>query len=224
MKTAALYARVSTKKQDNETQLRQLREYADRRGLVVADYVDVISTGKEFRFNLQRLMTDARLKLFDVVIVARFDRFARSTRELVTALEEFQVLGIHFISLSESIDTSTPAGKMVFTMISAFAEFERNIIRERVRAGIEKARSKGKRLGRPKRIVDKEKVAFLSAAGQSVAQISRKLGVSRRTAARILKDRLADKTKVGKNPFTLFAHSDSFQTESPALLRVGKNK
>src|SRR5262249_8044919 len=99
---------------------------------------------------LDRLMKDARVRKFDVVIVARFDRFARSVSHLLRALEEFNNLGIHFVSLSESIDTSTPMGKMIFTVLGAVAELERNLIKERVHMGISRARKQGKALGRPK--------------------------------------------------------------------------
>ncbi len=132
----AIYARVSTKNngQDPETQLMALREYVQARGLeVFGEYVDIgISGSKDSRPALNRLMADARKRRFDTVLVARFDRFARSTRHLVLALEEFNALGVDFISLSESVDTSTPMGKMVYTVIAAVAELERSLIRERV--------------------------------------------------------------------------------------------
>ncbi len=129
----ALYARVSTKNngQDPETQLLALREYASARKLeVFSEYVDVgISGSKDSRPALNRLMADARKRRFDAVLVARFDRFARSTRHLVLALEEFNALGVDFISLSESVDTSTPMGKMVYTLFASVAELERSLIR-----------------------------------------------------------------------------------------------
>ena len=143
----AIYARVSTKghNQDPETQLIALREYAKARGFdVVDEYVDVgISGSKESRPALDRLMTDARRRRFDSVLVARFDRFARSTRHLIQALEEFNALGVDFISLSESLDTSTPMGKMVYTVIAAVAELERSLIRERVLDGARKSQGPG---------------------------------------------------------------------------------
>src|SRR5262249_28035637 len=138
--------------QDPETQLIALREYAGHRGMTVTDeYVDIgISGAKDRRPELDRLMTDARRRRFDVVLVARFDRFARSTKHLVLALEEFNALDVDFVSLNESIDTSTPMGKMIFTVIGAVAELERSLIRERVMMGLECAKRQGKKLGRPR--------------------------------------------------------------------------
>jgi DNA invertase Pin-like site-specific DNA recombinase len=167
MKRAALYMRVSTKGhgQTTDTQAVALGEYAERRGFeVVGDYRDEgISGSKDSRPALDRLVKDARARKFDVVIVARFDRFARSVSHLLRALEEFSHLGIDFVSLSESIDTSTPMGKMIFTVLGAVAELERNLIIERVHMGISRARKQGKRLGRPKRIFDREKACEVAA-------------------------------------------------------------
>src|SRR5215472_3483943 len=158
----AIYARVSTANngQDPSVQTRELREYCERRGWTVAsEYVDIgISGTKEKRPELDRLMGDAHRRRFDAVIVWKFDRFARSVSHLLRALETFQALGIHFVSLSESLDTSTPAGKMVFTVLGAVAELERSLIVERVKAGLRNARAKGKRLGRPKRVVDTRRI------------------------------------------------------------------
>jgi DNA invertase Pin-like site-specific DNA recombinase len=195
MKTqrVALYARVSTKNngQDPETQLIALREYAGHRGMTVTDeYVDVgISGAKDRRPQLDRLMTDARRREFDVVLVARFDRFARSTKHLVLALEEFSSLGIDFVSLNESIDTSTPMGKMIFTVIGAVAELERSLIRERVMMGLERARRQGKKFGRPRRIVDRNRVESMANAGKSSRTIAITLGVSKDTVRNILSRR-----------------------------------
>jgi len=190
-KRVALYARVSTKDkgQDPETQLLALREFAGHRGFEITDeYVDVgISGAKESRPELNRLMTDARRRRFDIVLVARFDRFARSTRHLTLALEEFQALGIDFISLTESVDTSTPMGKMIFTVLGAVAELERSLIRERVVMGLDRARKQGKQLGRPRVDVDADEIAELRAQGRSWRQIQEKTGVSKGTAQRAVK-------------------------------------
>jgi DNA invertase Pin-like site-specific DNA recombinase len=131
-------------------------------------------------------MADARRRRFDVVIVARFDRFARSVSHLLRALEEFDQLGVDFVSLSESIDTSTAVGKMIFTVLGAVAELERSIIRERVQTGVDRARRQGKRFGRPTVIVDREKIAAMKAAGQSIKSIAKESGIARATVRSIL--------------------------------------
>src|SRR6202158_3351899 len=157
---AALYARVSTtgNGQDPTMQTRELGEFCERRGWTLAEYVDVgISGTKEKRPALDRLMADAHKRRFDVVVVWRFDRFARSVSHLLRALETFQALGIEFVSLSEQLDTSTPTGKMVFTVLGAVPELERSLIVERVKAGLRNARAKGKRLGRPSKQVNATK-------------------------------------------------------------------
>jgi len=145
---AAIYARVSTVASGHspEMQLRELREYCERRGWTVAgEYVDVgISGAKDKRPQLDRMMGDAHKRRFDGVAVWKFDRFARSVSHLLRALDTFRVLGIEFVSLSESLDTTTPAGRMVFTVLGAVAELERSLIAERVRAGLRNARAKGK--------------------------------------------------------------------------------
>jgi DNA invertase Pin-like site-specific DNA recombinase len=133
-------------------QTRELREYCQRRGWELSGepYVDVgISGAKEKRPELDRLMSDAHRRRFDVVAVWRFDRMARSVSHLLRVLETFQALGINFVSLSESIDTATPAGKLVFTVLGAVAELERSLIIERVRAGMRNAKAKGRAIGRP---------------------------------------------------------------------------
>jgi DNA invertase Pin-like site-specific DNA recombinase len=179
---AAIYARVSTLNggQDPTMQTRELEEYCQRRGWQVHDiYVDNgVSGKKDSRPELNRMMQDGHERRFSVVVVWRFDRFARSVSHLLRALETFNVLGIQFVSLSEQVDTSTPTGKMVFTVLGAVAELERNLIVERVRAGLRHARAKGKRLGRPKKYVDTAKIASMRAAGDSWRTISRKMGIS----------------------------------------------
>ena len=182
---ACLYARCSTTNngQDPEVQLRALREYCERRGWHVAgEYVDMgISGAKEKRPELDRLMADAHRRRFDAVVCWKFDRFARSVSHLLRALETFRALGIEFVSLSEQVDTSTPTGKMVFTVLGAVAELERSLIAERVRAGLRNARAKGKRLGRPRLAVDATRIASLRAQGLSWAKIGERLGVSEGT-------------------------------------------
>jgi DNA invertase Pin-like site-specific DNA recombinase len=183
---AAIYARVSTLHggQDPTLQTRELKEYCQRRGWQVFDcYVDTGFSGKkDSRPQLNRMMQDAHERRFDVVIVWRFDRFARSVSHLLRALETFGALGIEFVSLSEQVDTSTPTGKMVFTVLGAVAELERNLIVERVRAGLRHARAKGKRLGRPRKSIDAGAVRSLRAAGESWRTIARKMDVSVGTA------------------------------------------
>ena len=154
MKTA-IYARVSTTNgQDPEMQLRELREYCERRGWeIAAEFVDAgVSGAKDSRPELNRLLAEAHRREFDAVVVWKFDRFARSVSHLLRALETFRSLGIDFVSLSEQVDTSTPTGKMVFTVLGAVAELERSLITERVRAGLRNAKAKGRRLGRPRKV------------------------------------------------------------------------
>src|SRR5271170_7402465 len=185
---AALYARVSTANngQDSSMQTRELREFCEQRGWkFVGDYVDEgISGTKDSRPELNRLMADAHRRRFDVVVVWRFDRFARSVSHLLRALETFKALGIEFVSLSEQVDTSTPTGKMVFTVLGAVAELERSLIAERVKAGLRNARSKGKRLGRPRVVVDAARIASLRAQGLSWREIVVETGISKGSAQR----------------------------------------
>jgi len=129
-------------------------------------------------------MAEAHRRRFDAVIVWKFDRFARSVSHLLRALETFQALGIHFVSLSESLDTSTPAGKMVFTVLGAVAELERSLIVERVKAGLRNARAEGKRLGRPKVRVDSIRITTLRRAGRSWSQIAQETGWTKGTVQR----------------------------------------
>ena len=190
---AVLYSRVSTNNgQDPEVQSREIREYCQRRGWKLADeYVDIgISGAKERRPQLDRLIADAHRRRFDVIVVWRFDRFARSVSHLLRALETFRALGIEFVSLSEQVDTSTPTGKMIFTVLGAVAELERSLIAERVRAGLRNARAKGKRLGRPTKQVNAAQIAALRAQGVPWRRIGAQLGVSAATAYAASKGRL----------------------------------
>jgi DNA invertase Pin-like site-specific DNA recombinase len=178
----ALYARVSTLNhgQDVNMQLRELREYCQRRAWEIAgEYIDLgVSGAKDSRPELNRLMADAHKRRFEVVCVWRFDRFARSVSHLLHALETFKALGIDFVSYSEQMDTSTPAGKMVFTVLGAVAELERSLIVECVRAGLRNARAKRKRLGRPRTVVDASRIARLHSQGRSIREIAEELGYS----------------------------------------------
>jgi DNA invertase Pin-like site-specific DNA recombinase len=176
-----IYARVSTpdgKGQSPEMQLRELREHCERRGWqMVGEYVDRMTGSKDSRPELDRLTADAHKRRFDVVIVWKFDRFARSVSDLLRALETFKALGIEFVSFSEQLDTSTPAGKLVFTVLGAVAELERSLIIERVRAGMRNARAKGKRIGRPaKTYLDQD-------ARRSIWEAHKRGGISLRQLA-----------------------------------------
>jgi DNA invertase Pin-like site-specific DNA recombinase len=184
----AIYARVSTVNngQDPTMQTRELKEYCERRGWKVAgEYVDTgISGAKDSRPELNRLMADAHRRRFDVVAVWRFDRFARSVSHLLRALDTFKAQGIEFVSLSEQVDTSTPTGKMIFTVLGAVAELERSLISERIRAGLRHARSKGKRLGRPRVSIETVQIAALRAQGLGWKRVAAKLGVGVGTVLR----------------------------------------
>ena len=185
----AIYARVSTTNhgQDVSMQTRELRQFAEARGWTIAgEYIDEgVRGAKDSRPELNRLMADAHKRRFDIVCVWRFDRFARSVSHLLRALETFKALGIDFVSFSEQMDTSTPAGKMVFTVLGAVAELERSLIVERVRAGLRNARSKGKKLGRPSKGIDRSTVETLRSQGVSWRAIAEKLGVGIGTLYRV---------------------------------------
>jgi len=191
MKRIAIYARVSTTDQSTESQLLDLRRYVRERGWdIFKEYVDEgISGTKDSRPALNELMNDAKKRRFDVVLVWRFDRFARSTKHLILALEEFKNLGIDFVSYQENIDTSSPLGSAIFTIISAVAQLERDIIAERVKAGLRRAVENGKKLGRPKVSIDGEKLYRLRSEGLSHRAIATRLGISHSTVGQILRHR-----------------------------------
>ena len=163
-----------------DTQLLPLRQYAAARGLeIVQVYVDNgFSGSKDRRPQLDRLMKDAHRRAFDAVLVFKLDRFGRSTSHLIRSLETFQSLGIGFISLTECLDSTTAQGKLMFTMLSAFAEFERTMIVERINYGLDRARKQGKKLGRRELIVSKDRVAQYREEGKSIRWIAETLGVS----------------------------------------------
>lgn len=147
---AAIYARVSTRDQKLDMQLEALREYASRRGFeIVEEFTDTASGARADRERLGALMAAARRRDVDVVLVWKFDRFARSLRQLSNALDEFQALGVAFVSITEGVDTTTPAGALVFGVLASIAQFERGLISERVRAGMARAKAHGARYGRP---------------------------------------------------------------------------
>jgi DNA invertase Pin-like site-specific DNA recombinase len=181
----AMYARVSTidKGQDPDLQLRELREYVERRGwTIVNEYVDKGHSGaKESRPALNRMITDARRRKFDVIAVWKLDRFGRSLKHLVTALADLESLGITFVSLRDGFDLSTASGRLMFQIIGAMGEFERNLIRERVKAGMTNARRKGIRIGRPSGPaikIDMRSVRARRDSGESLRSIASDLGCS----------------------------------------------
>jgi DNA invertase Pin-like site-specific DNA recombinase len=185
---AAIYARVSTSNhgQDPSMQIRELRDYCERRGWTIAgEFVDEgISGIKEHRPALDRLLSLCRKRAVDAVVVYRYDRFARSLRQLVNALEDFRALGIDFVSLHEGVDTSTPNGRLVFGIFASIAEFERELIRDRVRSGLAAAKAKGRHLGRPRVVVDASRIVSLRAQGRSWREITTETGISKGTAQR----------------------------------------
>ncbi len=168
---AAVYSRISTvgHGQDSTMQTRELIEYCERRGWeIFQSYVDEgVSGKKDSRPQLNRLMADAHARRFDVVVVWRFDRFSRSVSHLCRTLETFRALRIDFVSMMEQIDTTTPAGTFVFHVLAAVAQSERETTVERVRAGLRNAKAKGKRLGRPTKSVDVDRITSLRASGHS---------------------------------------------------------
>ena len=178
MKTVALYARVSTTDQSCDVQLTDLRRYAKQRFDTIREYIDTgISGAQRHRPSLDALMADARKKRFDVVLVWKFDRFARSLKHLIDSLEDFGALGIDFVSYTEGVDTTTPSGRLLFHMVGAVAQFERDLIAERVRAGIAHAKAIGKRIGRPPAEIDVEQVRSLRDQNLSLRKIAKTLNI-----------------------------------------------
>jgi DNA invertase Pin-like site-specific DNA recombinase len=183
MRRAVIYARVSTvdRGQDPETQLRQLREYADRRCFaLIEEYVDHASGSRNDRERYRAMLEAARKRRFDVLLVWRYDRFARSMQELVNALAEFEGLGIDFISYNEGADTTTPQGRLLFGIMASLAEFERSLIAERVKAGMERAKAQGKQMGRPRlpEARRREILELLKEGKLSRRAIGKRVGVS----------------------------------------------
>jgi DNA invertase Pin-like site-specific DNA recombinase len=180
---AALYARVSTVDQEPENQLRELRRYVAARGWAPGEYVDRgVSGVKDRRPALDQLLDDARRRRFDVLVCWRLDRLGRNLKHLITLLDELQTLDVAFVSLAEGIDATTPAGKLQMHILGAIAEFERERIRERVLAGLHRARSQGKRLGRPHTAIPIDQLRRVD--GLTVEVTAVRLGVSRSTIKR----------------------------------------
>src|SRR5437870_5317454 len=187
-KRVAVYARVSTAEQSCGPQLRDLREYVAARGWRAEEYIDVgVSGTRERRPALDRLIAAVKTRRVDIVVVAAFDRFGRSVRHLVETLELFRHLGVEFVSLRESIDTGSPLGQAVFTIIAAIAQLERSLIAERVRAGLRRARAEGKRLGRPPLQVDLGRVESVMRRKLPVRSAAKELGISPSSYLRLVR-------------------------------------
>jgi DNA invertase Pin-like site-specific DNA recombinase len=183
-----LYARVSTHDQQTiPMQARAMREYATRRGWKIALQVKEIGSGAAQREKREQLLEAARRREIDVVLVWRLDRWGRSVTDLLATLQELEHLGVGFVSLTEALDLTTPAGRAMAGLLAVFAEFEREIMRERVRAGLEHARQNGRRLGRPRTaVLHANQVWKLHRAGISKAEIARRLQIGRTSVRRIL--------------------------------------
>jgi len=189
----ATYSRVSTSDQHCELQIHELREYATRRGwTLAAEYVDTgISGAKASRPELDRLMYDASRRAFDVVLVYKLDRFGRSVRNCLDGISALRSHGVRLLAVSQNIDTdeNNPTARLMLHILAAVAEFERELIRERVASGVANARRQGKRLGRPKRIFDRGRALELRKQGLSFPKIARELGVGLGTVVRSIRAR-----------------------------------
>ena len=183
---AAAYARASTGKQDLEVQLEEIRQFAARKGwTLVATYADVASGAREDRIDFRRLLADAAKGKLEVVIVQRFDRAARSVKQLVETLEHLRRCRASFVSLKEDVDTSTPAGELIFHVMAAIGQFERALIGDRIRSGLERAKALGKVVGRPRVRISGDQVLALRAQGLSYRGIARRLRISPALAHRL---------------------------------------
>jgi DNA invertase Pin-like site-specific DNA recombinase len=188
MTKCALYCRVSTADQHPETQLCDLREMARQRGYeIVREYTDVISGAKSKRPGLDQLLADARRHRFDVVLVAAFDRVARSVRHFLEVLDELNNLGIEFVSLRENIDTGGALGRAMVVIVGAIAELEKSLIVERVKAGMRRARLEGVRLGRAPLDIDRAQVVADRRSGMSLTKVANKPGISTASVCRLMK-------------------------------------
>ncbi len=192
-KCAGIYTRVSTIDQHPETQLHDLREMAKQRGYeIVAEYSDKISGAKQKRPGLDQLLADARRHKFDVVLVWAFDRMARSVRHFLEILDELNHLGVEFISFRENIDTGGPLGRAMVVIVGAIAEPEKNLIVERVRAGMRRARLEGRQIGRSPLKIDRAQLIDDRRSGMSLSQVAKKHRVSRATVCRLMNELSSD--------------------------------
>jgi DNA invertase Pin-like site-specific DNA recombinase len=192
-KRAAIYTRVSAIDQHPETQLYDLREMAKQRGYeIVHEYNDKISGAKQKRPGLDQLMADAGRRKFDVVLVWAFDRMARSVRHFLEILDELNHLGIEFISFRENIDTGGPLGRAMIVIVGAIAELEKNLIVERVRAGMRRARLEGRQIGRSPLKIDRTQLIDDRRSGMSLTQVAKKHRVSRATVCRLMNELSSD--------------------------------
>jgi DNA invertase Pin-like site-specific DNA recombinase len=189
MKRAAIYTRVSTLDQHPETQLHDLRALAGQRGYqIVGEYSDHISGAKAKRPGLDRLLAEARRGRFDVLVVWAFDRMARSVRHFLEVLDELNHLNVEFVSFRENVDTAGPLGRAIIIIVGAIAELERSLIRERVRAGMRRARLEGRRIGREPLNVDRSGLIRDRTRGMSLSQLAKAYRISRSSVCRVLRD------------------------------------
>lgn len=217
---AGLYCRVSTINhgQDINLQLDELRAVAQQRGWhIQEEYLDDgVSGGTDSRPALDRMMGDARMGKLDVIVVWRFDRFARSTTHLLQALEEFRELGVEFVSIREQINTSTAVGKILFTLVAAIAEFQLQLVRENVTAGVRRAQAAGKHCGRPIVEVDIRPAVALLSEGRGLKQVAAILGANRNTLRRRLRE-------AGEWPRTEGGHNPPLQIRPESHVSGGHN-
>ena len=190
---AAIYARVSTldKGQDTEVQLRDLRSYAQAREWIIAgEYVDRGQSGaKDRRPELDRLMKDVRKRKVDLILCWRLDRLGRSLKHLILTLDELQSVGVGFVSYNENLDLTTSTGRLMFQLLGAFAEFERNLIKERVKAGLANAKAKGAKLGRPSPEFDEDELIRLRKSGVTIRGIAERLNLRKSFVHKTLSNR-----------------------------------
>jgi len=193
MKKAAIYCRVSTADQRIESQLYDLRELAAQKGYeIVSEYADHISGTKSRRPGLDLLLQDAHRKKFSVVLVAAFDRVARSVRHFLQVIDELESLGVVFISRREQVDTSGMMGRLFLTLIGSIAELESDLIRERVRAGMRRAKLEGRQIGRARLDIDREQVVEDRRTGMSLTAVAKRHSISRASVCRLMKEAMSD--------------------------------